>query len=73
MRIAIDKAKQRFPDRPEPAQQEYAGEWVAWSHDRARIIAHGKALAQVRAEAIAAACQEPLMQRVLDTPFVGGS
>jgi len=52
---------------------EYAGQWVAWSKNREDIIAHGVSFGEVRAEAIAAGCPEPLMQRVVGTSFVGGA
>jgi len=73
MRLTLDQARDRFADRPRPAPREHVGEWVAWCQDRTRIVAHGKEFAEVRAEAMAAGYPEPLMQRVLDTPFVGGA
>jgi hypothetical protein len=73
MRISIAKARVLFANRPAPAPQEYAGEWIAWSPDRSQIVAHGNRFAQVRADAIAAGCKEPLMQRVMGNSFVGGA
>ena len=73
MRMTLDKVKKRFPDRPEPAPLELAGQWVAWNKDRSEIVAHGSKFDEVRADAIAAGCGDPLMQRVLGTPFVGGA
>ena len=73
MRMTLDKVKKRFPDRPEPAPLELAGQWVAWNRDRSEIVAHGPKFDEVRADAIAAGCRDPLMQRVLGTPFVGGA
>jgi hypothetical protein len=71
MRMTRDEAKRRFPERPDPAPAELAGQWVAWNTDRNKIVAHGSKLEDVRADAIAAGCREPLMQRILGTPFVG--
>jgi hypothetical protein len=71
--MSLDEVKKRFPDRPEPAPLDLAGQWVAWNKDRSQILAHGAKFDEVRAEAIAAGCQEPLMQRVLGTCFVGGA
>lgn len=73
MHMTLDKVKKRFPDRPEPAPLELAGQWVAWNKDRSEIVAHGSKFDEVRADAIAAGCRDPLMQRVLGTPFVGGA
>jgi hypothetical protein len=73
MRLTRDEARKRFPDRREPAPAEFAGQWVAWNERRDAIIAHGTRFDEVRAKAIAAGCGEPLMQRVLATPFVGGA
>ena len=71
MQLTLEKAKKRFPNRPGPAPMEYAGQWIAWNKDRTRIVAHGAKFGEVRAEAIAAGCAEPLMQRVLAMSFVG--
>lgn len=71
MRLTLEDAKKRFPNGPQPAPLEYAGQWVAWNKDRTRIVAHGARFGKVRAEAIAAGYSEPLMQRVLGTPFAG--
>lgn len=71
MRMTRDEAKKRFPDRPAPAPANLAGQWVAWNMDRDGIVAHGDRFDDVLARAIAAGCREPLMQRVLGTPFVG--
>lgn len=73
MQMTLEEVKKRFPDRPEPAPLEFSGQWVAWSQDRSEIVAHGAKFDEVRAEAVAAGCREPLMQRVLGTPFVGGA
>ena len=71
MQMTVEEAKKRFPDAPRPTPLEYAGQWVAWSEDRAKIVAHGVRFGEVRAEAIAAGCQEPLMQRIVGASFVG--
>jgi hypothetical protein len=73
MRMTIDEIKRRFPDRPGAAPSALAGQWVAWNEDRSTIVAHGTRFDEVRAEAIAAGCREPLMQWVLGTPFVGSA
>jgi hypothetical protein len=71
MQLTLEEAKKRFPNGPQPAPLEYAGQWVAWNKDRTSVVAHGVRFADVRAEAIAAGCADPLMQRVLGTSFVG--
>ncbi len=71
MQMTRAEARKRFPDRPEPAPAEFAGQWIAWNDDRNRIIAHGDRFDEVHAAALAAGCGEPLMQHVLATPFVG--
>ena len=73
MKMTLEEAKKRFPDGPEPTPLELAGQWVAWSKDRTRIVAHGAKFGEDRAGAIAAGCREPLMQRVLGASFVGGA
>lgn len=73
MRMTLEEVKKRFPDRPKPAPLEFAGQWVAWRQDRSEIVAHGAKFHEVLAKAVAAGCREPLMQRVLGTPFVGGA
>ena len=71
MQMTREEAMKRFPDRPAPTSASLAGQWVAWTADRRRVVAHGDRFDDVCAEAIAAGCQEPLMQRVVGTPFVG--
>jgi len=73
VQMTIEEARQRFPNGPQPAPLEYAGQWVAWSKDHANIVAHGCSFREVRAEAIAAGCPEPLMHRVVGASFVGGA
>jgi len=71
MQMTLEEARKRFPNGPEPIALQYAGQWIAWNNDRTSIIAHGANFGKVRAEAIAEGYPEPLMQRVLGTPFVG--
>jgi hypothetical protein len=71
MRLTLEEARKKFPDRPHPAPLEYAGQWVAWNKDRTRIVAHGDRFDEVRAQAAAAGFEDPLLQRVLSTSFVG--
>jgi hypothetical protein len=72
MQMSLEEARRRFPNGPQPTPLAYAGQWVAWNKGRTKIVAHGANFGEVRAEAIAAGCCEPLMQRVLGAPFVGG-
>lgn len=71
MRMTLDEFRERFPEHPEPAPLEYAGQWVAWNDDRTQIVAHGPEFGAVLDEAKAAGCIDPLMQMVLPAPFVG--
>ncbi len=71
MRLTLEQAKKRFPNRPQPTPLEYADQWVAWNKDRTQILAHGANFGKVRAQAVAGGCAEPLMQRVLASSFVG--
>ncbi len=73
MRMTREEARKRFPDRPAPTPANLAGQWVAWNADFNGIIAHGDKFDEVRAQAIAAGYQEPLMQRVLSAPRCGTS
>ena len=73
MQMTRAEARKRFPDRPEPVPAALAGQWVAWSADRDRIVAHGPRFDDVHATALAAGCTEPLMQHIGATPFVGGA
>lgn len=73
MRLSVREAEQRFPDRSPPAPLKYANQWVAWNAAHSRIVAHGEKFGEVLAAANATGCREPLMQRVLDTEFVGGA
>lgn len=71
MQLTHDELKKRFPNHPDPAPREYAGEWVAWDRDRRRIYAHGKDFGEVCEQAKAAGCQEPVLQMVSRGLFIG--
>jgi hypothetical protein len=71
MQLTLEEAKKRFPNRPQPAPLEYAGQWVAWNKERTKIIAHGANFGTVHADAISVGCPEPVMQRVLGTALIG--
>ena len=71
MQMTHEEAKRRFPNAPPPVPAEFAGQWVAWNKDRTEAVAHGASFGKVRAEALAAGCREPVMQRVTGAPFVG--
>jgi hypothetical protein len=58
------KDKLAAPGRPQPAPLEYAGQWVAWNKDETQIIAHGTDVAEVRAAAIAAGEDDPILEKV---------
>lgn len=61
------------PNRPKPAPVEYAGQWVAWNHERTEIVAHGNVFKEVLHAARAARHPEPVMQKVpsLGSYFIG--
>jgi hypothetical protein len=73
MRLTKEESQRRFPAHPQPAPLQYAGEWVAWNADRTRIVAHGRSLERVHAEAVAAGFAMPLLQKVLGESFIGVS
>ncbi len=52
---------------------DHAGEWVAWNHELTRAVAWGKDRAAVRAEAIRAGFEGPVMEwvRPLAEPILG--
>jgi hypothetical protein len=60
--------------RPPPAPIEFAGEWVAWSHDRTKIVAHGDDLEAVYDAAVAAGHPNSVFQKVPEAgvDFIGG-
>lgn len=49
---------------PLPPPVEYAGQWVAWTRDRTRIVAHGRNAGEVRTAALAAGFSDALFQKV---------
>ena len=55
---------------PNRFRKDAPGKWIAWTKDRTSIVAHGTSFAEVRGEAIATGCKDPLMQHVLGTSFV---
>jgi len=73
MRMTLEEYKKRFPGRPDPPPPEYAGQWVAWNREQSRILAHGYEFAEVRAQARAAGCERPIMQKVISVPFIGAA
>ena len=52
------------PQRPKPAPPEYAGQWVAWDHERSRIVAHGTTLQEVWNAAAQTGVADPVYERV---------
>lgn len=54
-----------------PAPPEYHGQWVAWSEDHSRIVAHGMKFDEVCEAAHAAGCEDPILQKVNCQHFVG--
>ena len=71
MRMTLEECQQRFPEHPQPAPAEYAGQWVAWDKTRTNIVAHGTKFTEVHADAVKRGCDQPLMQKVVCMPFVG--
>jgi hypothetical protein len=59
--------------RPPPAPIEFAGKWVAWDKRRTKIVASGRTVAAVHAQAIAAGYLDAVLQRVRrpDERFIG--
>lgn len=55
------------PTRPKPAPVEYAGQWVAWDHERTTVLAHGKTLEEASRAAAAVGYPDPLLERVRRT------
>jgi len=60
---------------PEPAPVQFGGQWVAWNKARTEIIAHGKDMANVHAQAIAVGHPNAILQRVRrpDISFIGSA
>jgi hypothetical protein len=72
MQMKLDEYIARFPDRGEPLPKEFAGQWVAWSENRSKILSHGTDMGVVRDKAIASGCERPILQKIPRGPFVGG-
>jgi hypothetical protein len=62
-------AQDPLPDAP----LELAGQWIAWSDDRTRIVANGRSLAEVYSAAQSTGQKHPLFEKVLrpDRRYVG--
>jgi hypothetical protein len=71
MQLTLKEAEKRSPNGPKPVPLEYAGRWIAWNMDRTNIVAHSANLGELGGAAMAAGCPQPLIQRVLDSAFVG--
>jgi hypothetical protein len=72
MTLSLKDFELRHPGRAKPVPHEYSGQWIAWSADRNRIVAHGEDVIQVRAAAAAAGHTNSVLQKVPRGPFVGG-
>ena len=79
--MSLPNAILNDPKRPPPAPIEFAGEWVAWSHDRTEVLTHGDDLEAVYAAAVAAGHPNAVFQKVPEAnvyfigalPCFGGS
>lgn len=65
----------RNPNSPPPPPLKYAGEWIAWDETRSTVVAHGKDVAKVFDEAVAAGHPKAIIQKVRrpGTIFIGRS
>ena len=55
-----------------PVPPQYAGQWVAWDHERTRLIASGPTWEQAFQAARASGEKQPYLERALDDEgFVG--
>jgi len=52
------------PRRPQSAPPEFAGQWVAWDHERSRIVARGSTLQEIWQAAALAGVVDPVYERV---------
>ncbi|MBI3468601.1 MAG: hypothetical protein HY000_36830 [Planctomycetes bacterium] len=61
------------PKAPPLVPREYAGRWIAWSHDLSRIVATGTTYAEARQAADEAGEPQAYLTRApeFDTSFVG--
>jgi hypothetical protein len=68
-----DARREPTPERP-IVPLEYAGLWIAWDRDHARIVASGQTIEAAFEAAIAAGEPEPILGRAPDAEvhFVGG-
>ena len=73
MQMTLDEYAARFPDRPPPVPERYAGQWVAWNADCTEIISNGDNYSEVFDQAIASGCLHPVLQRIPRGPFIGGT
>lgn len=57
----------------EPVPAEYAGKWLAYDHDEARILAAARTFAEAKAAAQRAGEEKPVMVKApsADVRFVG--
>lgn len=62
---------QRRP--PIRVPRKYSGQWIAWSHDRTRIVASGRTYEDAREAAVAAGEPQAFLTRAPDAEvrFVG--
>ena len=62
----------QLPSPSVPA--EYCGRWIAWNHDRTRIVASGTTLTEARAAARQAGETRPFLTKAPEAHvrFVGG-
>ena len=71
MRMTLEEARKRFPDRPEPPPVESAGRWIAWNSDRSEIIADGEDFRKVFDAARSTGCEVPILKFVIGRAFIG--
>ena len=66
--------KQQQQDRFPTVSEEHGGKWIAWNADASRIIASGADATQVKADAMAAGEQQPILEKVppSDALLIGG-
>lgn len=60
--------------QPPIVPSEYAGRWIAWNHERSKIIADGTTLVEARAAAKLTGELRPFLTKAPDphVRFVGG-
>ena len=54
---------------------EFAGQWIAWNHDRSRIVGQGRTATEALQRASRAGEDRPLLEKVppADAVFIGGT